>query len=79
MLMRAIVSGLGDRRISSGRSRIGDEGADDVNGKDDRFSGSGRLKGAGEDVSVMLAGKAGKRKLEIGTSLHKAHQRDWRD
>ena len=60
MLIRAIVSGLGARRSSSGLSRIGDDGAGEVNGKDVRLSGSGRLKGAGADddsaASVCMAG-----------------------
>jgi len=43
MLIRAMVSGLGER---IGSSRIGLPGADEVNGRDERLSGSGRLKGA---------------------------------
>ena len=43
----AIVSGEGDRRNTSADSRMGDEGAEEVNGNDDLLSGSGRLKGAG--------------------------------
>lgn len=61
MLIRAIVSGLGDLLISSGRSRTGEDGAEEVNGNEALFSGSGRLKGAGLDEGVMLGGGAGKR------------------
>lgn len=60
MLILAIVSGLGDLRISSPRSRIGDDGADEVNGRDERLSGSGRLKGAGS-AGMACAGRAGRR------------------
>lgn len=61
ILIRAIVSGLGDLRISSGRSWIGDEGADEVKGNDALLSGSGRLNGAGFDAGVTLGGGAGRR------------------
>jgi len=61
MLILAIVSGLGDRRISSGRSKVGDEGAEDVNGRDDRLRGSGRLNGAGYDAATAVSGGGGGR------------------
>jgi hypothetical protein len=51
ILILAMVSGLGDRRISSGRSRMGDEGAEELNVSEPRLSGSGRLNGAGSDVA----------------------------
>lgn len=47
MLIRAIVSGDGERRMLSGASCMGEDGAEEVKGSDERFSGSGRLKGAG--------------------------------
>ena len=61
MLIRAIVSGLGERRISSGLSLTGDEGADEVKGRDDLFSGSGRRNGAGSGVIFVAAGRLGRR------------------
>jgi hypothetical protein len=65
MLIRAIVSGLGDL---IGSSRMGLLGADDVKGRDVRFRGSGRLKGAGS-LGVAVTGTAGRRKFDMGTSL----------
>ena len=59
MLILAIVSGLGDRRISSGRSLMGEEGADEVKGSDARFRASGRRKGAGSGVILVFGGRAG--------------------
>lgn len=59
MLMRAIVSGEGERRRPSGASVMGDEGADDVNGKEERFSGSGRLNGAGAGSASAICGMGG--------------------
>jgi hypothetical protein len=61
MLIRAIVSGLGDLRISSGRSVIGEEGTEEVKGRECRFSGSGRLKGAGSGDTDGSDGGAGRR------------------
>ena len=62
MLIRAIVSGLGDRRISSGRSNVGEGGADDVvNGREARLSGSGLLNGAGFDAATAVSGGGGGR------------------
>ena len=70
MLIRAMVSGLGARRISSGLSRIGEDGAGEVNGRDVRLSGSGRLNGAGaEDDSAASVWTVGRRYPDIGTSL----------
>ena len=54
MLIRAIISGEGERRIPSGASVIGDEGADEVKGRDVRFSGSGRLNGAGAGSACVI-------------------------
>lgn len=56
MLIRAIVSGLGER---IGSSRIGLLGADEVKGREDRLRGSGRLKGAGSatGASEAMAGR----------------------
>ncbi len=61
MLIRAIVSGLGERRISSGLSDIGEDGADEMKGRDERFEGSGRRKGAGSGVTFVAAGRLGRR------------------
>lgn len=69
ILILAIVSGDGERRNTSADSRIGDEGADEVNGKDDLFRGSGRLNGAGAGSAAVICGTGGNRWFEIGTSL----------
>ena len=69
MLIRAIVSGEGERRMSSGTSRMGDEGAEEVKGNEERLRGSGRLKGAGAGSAWVICGMGGKRWFEIGTSL----------
>jgi len=69
ILIRAIVSGEGERRKPSAVSRIGDDGAEEVNGSEDRLSGSGRLKGAGAGSACVICGTGGKRWFEIGTSL----------
>jgi hypothetical protein len=61
MLIRAIVSGDGERRMSSGRSSIGEEGTEEVKGRDVRFSGSGRLNGAGLEAETADAGGGGRR------------------
>mgnify|MGYP006876487245 CR=1 FL=1 len=61
MLILAIVSGLGDLRISSGRSSVGDDGTEDVKGSEARLSGSGRLKGAGTAEATTSGGGAGRR------------------
>jgi hypothetical protein len=71
MLIRAIVSGLGDL---IGSSRMGLLGADDVKGRDVRFRGSGRLKGAGS-LGVAVTGSAGRRKFDMGTSLSVSRSR----
>jgi hypothetical protein len=47
ILIRAIVSGEGERRNPSAVSGTGDGGPDEVNGREERLRGSGRLKGAG--------------------------------
>ena len=54
MLIRAIVSGEGERRIPSGASCIGEDGAEEVNGRDERLSGSGLLKGAGAGSAWVI-------------------------
>lgn len=54
ILILAIVSGDGERRNTSADSRMGDEGADEVNGREERFSGSGRLKGAGAGSTAVI-------------------------
>lgn len=70
MLIRAIVSGDGERRIDSGASCcMGEDGTDEVNGSDDRFSGSGRLNGAGAGSACVIWGTGGRMWFEIGTSL----------
>jgi hypothetical protein len=69
ILIRAIVSGDGERRNPSAVSRIGDEGADEVKGNEDRLSGSGRLKGAGAGSACVICGTGGRRWFEMGTSL----------
>lgn len=69
ILIRAIVSGEGERRKPSAVSRIGDEGAEEVNGSEDRLSGSGRLNGAGAGSACVICGTGGRRWFEMGTSL----------
>lgn len=69
MLIRAIVSGDGERRTSSGTSRMGEDGAEEVNGREERLSGSGRLNGAGAGSACVIWGTGGSRWFEIGTSL----------
>jgi hypothetical protein len=69
MLIRAIVSGEGDRRNTSAVSRIGEEGAEEVNGREERLSGSGRLNGAGAGSACVIWGTGGRRWFDIGTSL----------
>jgi len=54
MLIRAIVSGEGERRMFSAISRMGDEGAEEVNGREERLSGSGRLNGAGAGSACVI-------------------------
>jgi hypothetical protein len=61
ILILAIVSGDGDRRKTSADSRIGDEGAEEVNGKDDLLRGSGRLNGAGAGSAAVICGTGGNR------------------
>lgn len=54
MLIRAIVSGEGERRIPSGASTMGEDGAEEVNGSEERLSGSGRLNGAGAGSAWVI-------------------------
>jgi hypothetical protein len=61
MLIRAIVSGDGERRMFSAISRIGDVGAEEVNGREERLSGSGRLNGAGAGSACVICGTEGRR------------------
>lgn len=62
MLILAIVSGLGDLRISSKLlSKMGDDGAEDGNGREALFNGSGLLKGAGFEEGAASAGGGGRR------------------
>ena len=59
ILILAIVSGDGERRNTSADSRIGDEGAEDVNGSEDLLRGSGRLNGAGAGSAAVICGTGG--------------------
>jgi hypothetical protein len=61
ILIRAMVSGEGERRNTSADSRMGDEGAEEVNGSDDLLSGSGRLNGAGAGSAAVICGTGGRR------------------
>ena len=61
ILILAIVSGEGERRNTSADSRIGDDGAEEVNGSEERFRGSGRLKGAGAGSAAVICGTGGNR------------------
>jgi hypothetical protein len=61
ILILAIVSGEGERRKTSADSRIGDEGAEEVNGNDDLLRGSGRLNGAGAGSAAVICGTGGSR------------------
>ena len=54
MLILAIVSGEGDRRSPSGASVMGDDGAEEVNGREERLRGSGRLNGAGAGSACVI-------------------------
>jgi hypothetical protein len=61
ILILAIVSGDGDRRNTSADSRIGDDGAEFVNGSEERLRGSGRLNGAGAGSAAVICGTGGNR------------------
>lgn len=60
-----MVSGLGER---GGCSWIGLPGTEDVNGREARLRGSGRLNGAGSAMGTLV-GMGGRRWEEMGTSL----------
>lgn len=48
---------------------MGEDGAEEVKGSDERLSGSGRLKGAGAGSAWVIWGTGGRIWFDIGTSL----------